>query len=41
MRTSRQHLSVVVDEHGVVTGVVTLEDVLETLIGDFEDETDR
>ncbi len=41
MRTSRQHLSVVVDEHDVVTGVVTLEDVLEKLIGDFEDEPDR
>lgn len=41
MRTSRQHLTVVVDEHDVVTGVVTLEDVLEKLIGDFEDETDR
>jgi CBS domain containing-hemolysin-like protein len=31
----------VVDEHGVVVGIVTLEDVLEELIGDFEDETDR
>ena len=41
MRTSRQHLAVVVDEHGVVAGIVTLEDVLEELIGDFEDETDR
>jgi CBS domain containing-hemolysin-like protein len=41
MRTSRQHLAVVVDEHGVVAGIVTLEDVLEELIGDFEDESDR
>jgi CBS domain containing-hemolysin-like protein len=41
MRTGRQHLAVVVDEHGVVGGVVTLEDVVEELIGDFEDETDR
>ncbi len=41
MRTSHQMLTVVVDEHGVVVGIVTLEDVLEELIGDFEDETDR
>jgi CBS domain containing-hemolysin-like protein len=41
MRTGRQHLAVVVDEHGVVGGIVTLEDVLEELIGDFEDESDR
>jgi CBS domain containing-hemolysin-like protein len=41
MRTGRQHLAVVVDELGVVAGVVSLEDVLEELIGDFEDETDR
>lgn len=41
MRTGRQHLAVVVDEHGVVGGVVTLEDVVEELIGEFEDETDR
>jgi CBS domain containing-hemolysin-like protein len=31
----------VVDEHGVVVGLVTLEDVIEELIGDFEDESDR
>jgi CBS domain containing-hemolysin-like protein len=41
MRASHQLLTVVVDEHGVVVGIVTLEDVLEELIGDFEDETDR
>ena len=41
MRTNRQPLHVVVDEHGVVLGLVTLEDVLEELIGDFEDESDR
>jgi len=41
MRTERQHIALVVDEHGTVLGVVTLEDVLEELIGDFDDESDR
>jgi len=41
MRTARQHLAVVVDERGVVAGIVTMEDVLEELIGDFDDESDR
>jgi CBS domain containing-hemolysin-like protein len=38
---NRQHLSVVLDEYGGVAGVVTLEDVLETLTGEIIDETDR
>ena len=41
MRTQGQHLAVVVDELGMVVGLVTLEDVIEELIGDFDDETDR
>ncbi|MDP8978942.1 MAG: hemolysin family protein [Actinomycetota bacterium] len=41
MRQQRQHLAVVVDEHGTVTGLVALEDVLEELIGEFDDESDR
>jgi CBS domain containing-hemolysin-like protein len=41
MRAARQHLAVVIDERGTVTGLVTLEDVLEELIDDFEDESDR
>jgi CBS domain containing-hemolysin-like protein len=41
MRTSRQHLAVVADEHGTVSGIVTLEDVLEELVGELEDETDE
>ncbi|CAN5583319.1 CNNM domain-containing protein [soil metagenome] len=41
MRTERQHLALVVDELGMVIGLVTLEDVIEELIGDFDDETDR
>ena len=36
MRTDRQHISLVVDEHGTVVGLVTLEDVIEELIGDFD-----
>lgn len=41
MRTRRQHLAVVVDELGIVIGLVTLEDVIEELIGEFDDESDR
>lgn len=41
MRTDRQHIALVVDEHGTVVGVVTLEDVIEVLIGDFHDESDH
>jgi CBS domain containing-hemolysin-like protein len=40
MRTDRQHISLVVDEHGTVVGLVTMEDLLEELIGDFDDESD-
>lgn len=40
MRTDRQHISLAVDEHGTVVGLVTLEDVIEELIGDFDDEYD-
>ncbi len=36
-----QHLMVVIDEYGGVSGVVTLEDVLEVLTGDIVDETDK
>lgn len=40
-QTSRKHLALVVDEYGGVSGVVTLEDVLEILTGDIVDETDK
>lgn len=39
-QAGREHLAVVVDEYGVIAGVVTLEDVLEVLVGEIVDETD-
>lgn len=41
MRSQRQHIAMVVDEYGSVSGLVSLEDIVEELIGDFDDETDR
>jgi CBS domain containing-hemolysin-like protein len=40
-RTQREHLAIVIDEHGGTIGVVTLEDVIEVLTGPIMDETDR
>ena len=41
LRLRRRTFAVVVDEYGSTAGIVTLEDVLETLVGDIEDEFDR
>jgi magnesium and cobalt transporter len=39
-RSTRNHMAVVVDEYGHVSGAITIEDVLEQIVGDIEDEYD-
>jgi len=40
LQARRQHMAAIVDEHGSLAGIVTLEDLLEELVGEIEDEYD-
>jgi len=40
-RSSRNHMAIVVDEYGGVSGLITIEDVLEQIVGDIDDEHDE
>jgi magnesium and cobalt transporter len=39
-RAKRNHMAIVIDEYGGIAGLVTIEDVLEQIVGDIEDEYD-
>ena len=39
-RSDRYHMAIVINEYGSVSGLITIEDILEEIVGDIEDETD-
>ncbi len=41
LKKERSHLAIIVNEHGDFTGIVTLEDIIEELLGEIEDEFDK
>ena len=41
LKSTKNHLAVVIDEHGSMAGVVSMEDVLEEIVGDIQDEYDK